>query len=87
MCNLYVCHLCLVAGSEYVVEMLNWVKTQERRPEMRLKQLSPQLEKRGAMVEWSRDVSQKLGLSDSTYHLAVRLIDLFMDGHDIMVMI
>ena len=67
------------------MEIINWVKTQERKPEMRLKKVSPQLEKRGSLVEWSRDVSQKLGLSDSTYHLAVRLIDLFMDGHDIMV--
>ena len=74
-------------GSEYLVDILFWVKQHERRPSLRYKKLSPQIEKRGQLIEWSKDVSQKLGLSDSTFHLAVRLIDLFMDGHDIMVCI
>ena len=72
-------------GSEYLVDILFWVKQHERRPSLRYKKLSPQIEKRGQLIEWSKDVSQKLGLSDSTFHLAIRLIDLFMDGHDIMV--
>ena len=32
-------------------------------------------------------VSGKLGLCGATLHLAVRIIDLFMDGHDIQVMV
>ena len=32
-------------------------------------------------------VSGKLGLCGATLHLALRIIDLFMDGHDIQVMV
>ena len=30
-------------------------------------------------------VAGKLGLSSATLHLALRIVDLFMDGHDIQV--
>jgi len=72
-----------ILGSEYVTEIFFWVKELERRPGRAYKKISPQLSKRGQLVEWSRDVSCKLGLCESTFHLAVRLIDLFMDGHEI----
>ena len=74
-----------ILGSEYVTEIFFWVKELERRPGRAYKKISPQLSKRGQLVEWSRDVSCKLGLCESTFHLAVRLIDLFMDGHEIAV--
>ena len=32
-------------------------------------------------------VSGKLGLCGATLHLALRIIDLFMDGHDIQVLV
>ena len=74
-----------ILGSEYVTEIFFWVKEQEKRPGRAYKKISPQLSKRGQLVEWARDVSCKLGLCESTFHLAVRLIDLFMDGHEIAV--
>jgi len=73
-----------ILGSDYVSEIICWVKVRERRANLRFKNSSPQIEKRGSLIEWTRDVAQKLCLSDITFHLAVRLIDLFMDGHDIM---
>ena len=76
-----------VLGSEYLVDILFWVKQHERRPSLRYKKISPQLAKRGQLIEWARDVNSKLGFCDITFHLAVRLIDLFMDGHDIAVSI
>ena len=76
-----------VLGSEYLVDILFWVKQHERRPSLRYKKISPQLAKRGQLIEWARDVNSKLGFCEITFHLAVRLIDLFMDGHDIAVSI
>ena len=37
------------------------------------------------LIDWTKDVAEKLGMHQGSLHLAVRLIDLFMDGHDIQV--
>ena len=52
-----------------------------------IRRQSPQLEKRSQLVDWTADVAEKLGLQQSSLHLAVKLIDIFMDGHDIQVLI
>ena len=75
----------VTSGSEYLVDILWGVRQEEKRPGLKYKKLSPQIEKRGKLVEWSKDVSDRLGFDSATFHLAVKLIDLFMDGHDIMV--
>eukprot|EP00092_Neocalanus_flemingeri_P084064 GFUD01105574.1.p1 GENE.GFUD01105574.1~~GFUD01105574.1.p1 ORF type:complete len:287 (-),score=69.67 GFUD01105574.1:289-1149(-) len=70
-------------GSEYTMDILYWLKQKERHGLHHCRKQSPQLEKRGQLVEWTCDVADKLGLCTSTLHLAVKLVDLFMDGHDI----
>ena len=74
-----------IQGSEYLVEVLYWMKQEENRHGAKYKNTSPQKGKRGKLIEWMRNVSCKLGLADATFHLATKLLDLFMDGHDIMV--
>ena len=44
---------------------------------------SPQLHKRQHLVEWTVQVQEKMGLCEASLHLAVSILDLFMDGHDI----
>jgi len=73
-----------ILGSDYLEDILWWVKQDEERPRLRHNKNSPQIAKRGNLIEWSRNVSEQLGLATATFHLAVKLIDLFMDGHDIM---
>ena len=72
-------------GSEYTMDILSWLKQKERHGLPHCRRQSPQLEKRLQLVEWSCEVADKLGLCTSTLHLAVKLVDLFMDGHDIQV--
>jgi len=69
-------------GSEYTRDILAWLRSRElSAPDCRQK--SPQLASRRHLIEWSTEVSGKLGLCGATLHLALRIIDLFMDGHDI----
>jgi len=70
-------------GSEYTMDILSWLKVKERHAPHHCRRQSPQLEKRVQLIDWSCDVADKLGLCTSTLHLAVKLVDLFMDGHDI----
>jgi len=70
-------------GSEYTMDILSWLKGKERNSSHYIRRQSPQLEKRSLLIDWTKDVAEKLGLHEGTLHLAVRLIDLFMDGHDI----
>ena len=72
-------------GSEYTMDILSWLKGKERNSSHYIRRQSPQLEKRSLLIDWTKDVAEKLGLHEGTLHLAVRLIDLFMDGHDIQV--
>ena len=72
-------------GSEYTRDILSWLKQKERQVVFHCRRQSPQLDKRGQLVEWCCEVADKLGLCTSTLHLAVKLVDLFMDGHDIQV--
>jgi len=73
----------LTLGSEYTMDILSWLKLKERTSGHYIRRQSPQLEKRSQMVDWTCDVAEKLGLCQSSLHLAVKLVDLFMDGHDI----
>jgi len=69
-------------GSEYTRDILAWLRSRElTTPGCR--QQSPQLASRRHLVEWSTEVAGKLSLSAATLHLALRIVDLFMDGHDI----
>jgi len=71
-------------GSEYTMDILSWLKVKERQGHHHLmRRQSPQLERRAQLVDWTCDVAEKLGLCQSSLHLAVKLVDLFMDGHDI----
>lgn len=69
-------------GSEYTLDILAWLRGKELVGN-RCRRQSPQLGRRRHLVEWSCEVQQKLGLSKPTLHLAVKIVDLFMDGHDI----
>ena len=74
-----------IAGSEYLLEVLYWMRQEENRQGRVYRNTSPQIGKRGKLIEWIRNVSCKLGLADATFYLASKLLDLFMDGHDIQV--
>ena len=77
----------LTLGSEYTKDIMSWLKVKERKSFYYIRRQSPQLEKRSELVDWTTKVAEKLGLHQSSLHLAVRLLDLFMDGHDIQVII
>lgn len=70
-------------GSEYTMDILSWLKVKEHHGPHHCRRQSPQLEKRVQLVDWTSDVADKMGLCTSTLHLAMKLVDLFMDGHDI----
>ena len=71
--------------SEYTMEIMSWLEVKERQGPHHMRIQSPQLDKSAQLVDWTCDVAEKLGLCQSALHLAVKLIDLFMDGHDIQV--
>ena len=71
-------------GSEYTMDIVSWLLAKENRC-LKHKGNSPQIDKRSQLIEWLVGVSGKLGLSSSTMHLAVKLLIMFMDGHDIQV--
>jgi hypothetical protein len=68
--------------SEYTQDILIWLRRKEL-DGIQCRRQSPQLSKRRHLIDWTCEAQQKLCLSDNTLHLAVRLMDLFMDGHDI----
>lgn len=72
----------LQPGSEYTRDMLAWLRGREAGG-ARCRRQSPQLARRRHLVDWTCEVQAKLKLTEATLHLAVRLLDLFMDGHDI----
>jgi len=67
---------------DYVKDVLAWLKDKETNS-VKLQLLSPQLSRRRQLVDWSCDMAVKLKLSTQTVHLAVKLLDHFMAGHDI----
>eukprot|EP00092_Neocalanus_flemingeri_P001350 GFUD01001441.1.p1 GENE.GFUD01001441.1~~GFUD01001441.1.p1 ORF type:complete len:291 (-),score=78.59 GFUD01001441.1:125-943(-) len=69
-------------ASEYLEDILSWLKDKETNV-AQLQLLSPQLGRRRQLVDWSSEVAVKLRLTTQTLHLAVKLLDHFMDGHDI----
>ena len=79
--NLIVCF----SGNEYTEDILTNIRVRERSPVLRIRRTSPQLGKRSQLVNWSKDVSDKLQLHQNTFHLTIKLIDVFMDGHNIEV--
>ena len=46
---------------------------------------SPQLSRRSELVDWLSRVADCLALGRCTLHLAVKILDYFMDAHDILV--
>jgi len=72
-----------ILGSEYIGDIFRCIRERERKPILRIRRTSPQLGKRGQLIDWARDVSNKLQLNLNTFHLAIKLIDIFMDGHNI----
>jgi len=76
-------HDALNPGSEYIMDIITWLKQKERQVILQCRRQSPQMEKRLQLIDWSCEVADKLGLCSSTLHLATKLVDLFMDGHDI----
>ena len=44
---------------------------------------SPQLGARRPLVDWLSQIRERLRLEHDSLHLAVKIMDLFMDGHDI----
>ena len=69
---------------DYVKDVLAWLKDRETNS-AKLQLLSPQLSRRRQLVDWTCDIAEKLRLSTQTVHLAVKLLDHFMAGHDIEV--
>ena len=80
---MYTVHQSLTPGNEYIQDILTNIRERERN--LRIPKTSPQIGKRGQLIEWTRDVSSKLLLNPTTFHLAIKLIDIFMDGHNIEV--
>jgi len=72
-----------ILGNEYIEDILTNIRESERKPIHRIRKTSPQIGKRSQLIEWTRDVSNKLLLNPNTFHLAIKLIDIFMDGHNI----
>jgi len=67
---------------DYSQDVIMWLKKREQHlPEFRRQ--SPQIKKRRRLIDWTTAVAEKLELSTCTVHLAVKLLDYFMDGHDI----
>ncbi|XP_023341055.1 cyclin-J [Eurytemora carolleeae] len=67
---------------EYIEDIIAWLKKRELlTPEF--KRQSPQLSRRRVLVDWTSKVAEKLQLTNCTVHLAVKIVDYFMDGHDI----
>uniref|UniRef100_A0A1B6MJI5 Cyclin N-terminal domain-containing protein n=1 Tax=Graphocephala atropunctata TaxID=36148 RepID=A0A1B6MJI5_9HEMI len=60
---------------------LHWkFKERQRKP---ITFSSPQLQLRSHLVEWLKNVSQKKKMSYRTFHLAIYILDTFMDNHSI----
>ena len=70
--------------SDYVEDILAWMKDKESSM-VQLELLSPQLDRRRQLVDWTCSMAVKLKLTTQTVHLAVKLLDYFMAGHDIEV--
>ena len=70
--------------SDYVEDILAWMKDKEISM-VQLELLSPQLDRRRQLVDWTCSMAVKLKLTTQTVHLAVKLLDHFMAGHDIEV--
>jgi len=76
--------LCVAStvDSHYVKDVLAWMKDKETRMNP-LQLRSPQLPMRRMLVEWTCSKAVKLNLTTQTVHLAVALLDHFMEGHHI----
>ena len=61
------------------------MKSQESRFGKRFYGRSPELKYRGCLVDWMCLVSEEKRLKRGTVHLAVKLLDFFMDGHTVEV--
>jgi len=68
--------------SDYIQVIVSWLKKREAQS-MEYKGQSPQIQRRRHLVDWTSIVGEKLHLTNSTVHLAVKILDYFMDGHDI----
>jgi len=68
---------------EYLTDFLLTLKDQEDRWSKRFYRRSPQLQFRNGLVNWLVVTCKELGLHPSTIHLAVKILDSFMDGHNI----
>lgn len=67
---------------EHLLQVLSWLESRHSSlPPLGLR--SPQLHRRRELVVWCGSVAEELGLRTLTLHLAVRLLDMFMDGHNI----
>lgn len=69
-------------GDEYLLENLSFLRQTEGAIP-KFMGLSPQLNQRRQLVDWTCLVAQSLDLSDLAVHLGVRILDTFMDSHDI----
>jgi len=65
-----------------VEDILAWMKDKESSM-VQLQLLSPQLDRRRQLVDWTCSMAVKLKLTTQTVHLGVKLLDHFMAGHDI----
>jgi len=67
---------------EYVSDVLSWIK--QREVEMdHLQLVAPQLNRRRQLINWTCSMASDLKISTLTVHLAIKLLDHFMSGHDI----
>jgi len=68
--------------TDYASDIMHWMKCQEVKMDD-FKRQSPQINRRRHLVDWTSIVAEKLKLANCTLHLAVKMLDYFMDGHDI----
>lgn len=69
--------------TEYAEEIVGTLQEKEKQRIPFLQQ-SPQLKYRHVLVTWMRAVAEELNLSNTSVHLAVYLLDIFMDNHRIV---
>jgi len=74
---------CFIAEEEYLGDILWWVRVREKCQGV-TSLTSPQLGRRRQLISWTCEISARLGLTTQTVHMAVRYLDRFMSGHDIM---
>jgi len=67
----------------YTMDFIQHMKMQESQFDKQYFQRSPQLSWRRVLIDWLHKIAEKTRLKRSTLHLCAKLLDFFMDGHNV----